>query len=254
MRRVAILLLCASVFGASITLSAAPSRAQNQPVTGIAVTVADWLQPWEAEAGGGWIYVASNQAIKDANPVAGANAAVPPGICNLYWVQNADLAPLLFAEDVAVVDGDITEIRVATGVILETADWVAPRDPVSGWFGAIPPSSNTLDFVNRTRASDPLFLPVGRYDLFFMQDETDNIPAIWLGTFEVEPPFGGLGVEVGEQDGAIVVVRTLPGGPAESAGIQAGGILAAIDGTTLAGLSLEEAVALCTADREATLC
>jgi len=240
MRRAAI-----SVLFVAAALFTAPVLAQNAPGTGIALSLAQWLEPWEGEAGGGWMYVPAGQAAKSPRPIVDRSAAVAPGVYDVYWIQNAEMAPLLIAEDVAVAEGAVTNVRVATGLTLEIANWVEPRDARNGWLGAILPTSASFDFVNLTRTGRSMFLPPGRYDLFFMQDETDDIPAIWLGTFDIEAPFGGLGFEFGtDAGGNIAVVRTLPGGPAEAGGVEAGDVLVAIDGIQLAGLALEDAAAL----------
>ena len=56
--------------------------------------------------------------------------------------------------------------------------------------------------------------------------------------------FGGLGLEVGVEDGAIKVVSPIDDTPAQRAGIQSGDIIAKIDGKPVKGTSLNEAVAL----------
>lgn len=61
---------------------------------------------------------------------------------------------------------------------------------------------------------------------------------------ELTPPAASVGLELTVQDGALTVVRPLPGGPGERAGIQAGDVLAGIEGRHTAGLPLPEAVAL----------
>lgn len=55
--------------------------------------------------------------------------------------------------------------------------------------------------------------------------------------------FGGLGIEVGMEDGFITVVSPIDDTPAQRAGIEAGDLILKIDDTTLKGLSLSEAVA-----------
>lgn len=54
--------------------------------------------------------------------------------------------------------------------------------------------------------------------------------------------FGGLGIEVGMEDGFIRVVSPIDDTPAERAGILAGDVIIKIDDTTIKGLSLSEAV------------
>lgn len=54
--------------------------------------------------------------------------------------------------------------------------------------------------------------------------------------------FGGLGIEVGMEDGFITVVSPIDDTPAQRAGIEAGDMILKIDETPLKGLSLNEAV------------
>jgi carboxyl-terminal processing protease len=54
--------------------------------------------------------------------------------------------------------------------------------------------------------------------------------------------YGGLGIEVTSEDGVVRVVSPIDGTPAARAGIQAGDYLTAIDGETIVGLTLNEAV------------
>lgn len=61
---------------------------------------------------------------------------------------------------------------------------------------------------------------------------------------ELAPPPASVGLELSIRDGALTVVRPLPGGPGEQAGIQAGDILTRVDSRATAGLPLPEAVAL----------
>jgi carboxyl-terminal processing protease len=54
--------------------------------------------------------------------------------------------------------------------------------------------------------------------------------------------YGGLGIEVTSEDGVVRVVSPIDGTPAARAGIQAGDYLTAIDGQSIVGLTLNEAV------------
>jgi carboxyl-terminal processing protease len=56
--------------------------------------------------------------------------------------------------------------------------------------------------------------------------------------------FGGLGIEVTQQDGWVKVVSPMDGTPADTAGIQSGDLITAVDGESLMGLTLDEAVDL----------
>ena len=56
--------------------------------------------------------------------------------------------------------------------------------------------------------------------------------------------FGGLGIEVTQQDGWVKVVSPMVGTPADAAGIQSGDLITAVDGESLMGYTLDEAVDL----------
>lgn len=59
---------------------------------------------------------------------------------------------------------------------------------------------------------------------------------------ELEGTFSGIGAEIGERDAGITVIAPLPDTPAERAGVMTDDIIAAIDGESTAGFSVEEAV------------
>lgn len=219
----------------------APALAQNDAQSGIAITVADWLEPWEA--GGGWFVVAAGTTFeKMPVPMADAPQRMAPGTYDIYWVQRDAAAPFLVASDISVESG-LTDVRIATGAILETADWVEPRVADSGWFGAIPNTAEEFDLVNWTPDRYAIVLPLGLYDFFYEVDESDDNAPVWLGTYSIEPVFGGLGIEVAMEDGDVVIVRLLPGGGAEAAGLRPGDVILAADGISLAGMDLADAVA-----------
>lgn len=54
--------------------------------------------------------------------------------------------------------------------------------------------------------------------------------------------FGGLGIEVTQQDGFVKVVSHIDGTPADAAGIEAGDFITHVDGETVLGLTLNQAV------------
>lgn len=56
--------------------------------------------------------------------------------------------------------------------------------------------------------------------------------------------FGGLGIEVTQEDGYIKVVSPIDGTPAAEAGIESGDFITAVDGENLLGLTLSDAVEL----------
>ncbi|HWX90227.1 MAG TPA: PDZ domain-containing protein, partial [Rhizomicrobium sp.] len=54
--------------------------------------------------------------------------------------------------------------------------------------------------------------------------------------------FGGVGIEVTQEDGLIKVISPIDGTPASRAGIKTGDRIAGIDGTSIAGLQLNDAI------------
>lgn len=54
--------------------------------------------------------------------------------------------------------------------------------------------------------------------------------------------FGGLGIEVGYEDGFVKVISPIDGTPAQRAGIKAGDLIIRLDGKSVKGISLMEAV------------
>jgi len=56
--------------------------------------------------------------------------------------------------------------------------------------------------------------------------------------------FGGLGIEVGMEDGYIKVISPIDGTPADDSGVEAGDLIIRLDETSIRGLSLNDAVDL----------
>ncbi|WP_221799991.1 S41 family peptidase [Oceanobacter mangrovi] len=54
--------------------------------------------------------------------------------------------------------------------------------------------------------------------------------------------FGGLGLEVGQQDGLVLVITPIDDTPAQKAGIKAGDLIVTLDGEAVVGMSLGEAI------------
>ena len=62
--------------------------------------------------------------------------------------------------------------------------------------------------------------------------------------FQTRGEFGGLGIEVTQQDGFVKVVSPMDDTPADQAGIETGDFITHVDGETVLGLTLSEAVDL----------
>ena len=54
--------------------------------------------------------------------------------------------------------------------------------------------------------------------------------------------FGGLGIEISQQDGFVRVIAPIDDTPADKAGVQAGDLITHVDGESLLGLTLQQAV------------
>ena len=74
------------------------------------------------------------------------------------------------------------------------------------------------------------------YTVFFPPAEAKSF------TENVQGSFGGVGMNVGMKDGNIVVISPLKDSPAMKAGIKAGDIITAVNGTSTLGMSSDQAV------------
>ncbi len=110
----------------------------------------------------------------------------------------------LFAEIFSLIKSDYVEPIDDTTLL---------RDAVRGMLGGLDPHSAYLD--------------------------PDSFREISIDT---RGEFGGLGMEVTLQDGAIRVVAPLDGTPAEAAGIRSGDLIIGLDGVAVKGQSLNKAV------------
>lgn len=70
---------------------------------------------------------------------------------------------------------------------------------------------------------------------------------------QIEGNFVGLGVELKADNGDLLIVRVIPGSPAERAGIRDGDRITAVDGKRTADLSTDDAAALLTGEEGSTV-
>ncbi|MDW7676569.1 MAG: S41 family peptidase [Bacillota bacterium] len=61
---------------------------------------------------------------------------------------------------------------------------------------------------------------------------------------EYNGEFEGIGAYIMEQRGSIIIAEPMPGSPAEAAGLRPGDMIVSVDGTSMAGLSVDDAVRL----------
>jgi carboxyl-terminal processing protease len=74
------------------------------------------------------------------------------------------------------------------------------------------------------------------YTLFFDPPDSQKFQE------DIQGNFGGIGAEIGEKEGQIVVIAPLKGNPAERAGLRAGDAIVKIDETETGGMTVDEAV------------
>ena len=104
--------------------------------------------------------------------------ALPPGRYDVYWAQTYAHTgdPMLLAEGVEAPNraGQPLALPTNMGVDLSVAGWLPPLDPSYGWWGAVPAGTPAADAVaervNWSNEPQPLLLPAGTYDLYWVQD------------------------------------------------------------------------------------
>ncbi|MGZ9586232.1 S41 family peptidase [Paenibacillus marinisediminis] len=95
--------------------------------------------------------------------------------------------------------------------------------------------------VDRTKvingAVEGMFNSLGDpYSTYMQKEEAESF------NVSVEGQFTGIGAEVTMEEGNVTVVSPIKGSPAEKAGLKAKDVLLSVDGTSLSGMTLNEAV------------
>jgi carboxyl-terminal processing protease len=110
--------------------------------------------------------------------------------------------------------GDIFE-RIRSSYVEEVEDKVLIEAAINGMLTHLDPHSS--------------FMPSDEFDDMRVQTKGE---------------FGGLGIEVTQENGLVKVVSPIEGTPADRAGVQPGDFITAVDGESVMGLTLDEAVDL----------
>jgi hypothetical protein len=144
-----------------------------QADSGVKLAVAGWVPPRDPEYG--WWGAVPSGGSPDAlvNWTKTADALLlPPGTYDVYWAQEFITRdhPVRLASGVRVEAGEPATVRADTGLRLNVADWVPPRDPEYGWWGAVPAGSPPDQLVNWTHSADAILLPPGDYDVYWAQE------------------------------------------------------------------------------------
>lgn len=149
---------------------------------------------------------AANSATEDPPPVTAPEAADPDA-----HAPDAELSRLLPIDDlrafVEVFD------RIRSSYVEEIDDRTLLENAIRGMLDALDPHSSYL-------AHD---------DFSDLQEATSG-------------SFGGVGIEVGFEDGRILVITPIDGTPADRAGVLAGDVIIELDETPVADMSLAEAI------------
>lgn len=96
----------------------------------------------------------------------------------------------------------------------------------------IRPTAVVLEYLcGATNSLDP-------YSAFLTPDQLHEVYA------QIDGNFVGLGIELKSQDGSLLIVRVIPGSPADQGGIRTGDRIVAVDGHSTRGLSTDEAANL----------
>ncbi|MES9944846.1 MAG: S41 family peptidase [Candidatus Thiodiazotropha sp.] len=105
--------------------------------------------------------------------------------------------------------------RIKANYVEPVEDEVLLENAIRGMVSGLDPHSNYLD--------------------------ADDYKELQVGT---KGEFGGLGIEVGMEDGFVKVISPIDDTPAQRAGVRSGDLIVRLDDTPVKGLSLTEAVAL----------
>ena len=215
--------------------------------SGVRIEIAAWVPPRDKDYGWWGAAVAGGPPDKRVNWTKSADALLlPPGNYDVYWVQDYDTrdTPIQLASAVSVGAGKVETVGAKSGMRLDVADWVPARDKDYGWWGAVKAGDPADKRVNWSKGADALLLPAGVYDVYWVQTyATRQKPLLLAAKQNVQDgEYGGVGIEIVLSDGAIKVVTPVGGGPADRAGIKAGDVIAAVDGESVEGRTLAEAV------------
>jgi carboxyl-terminal processing protease len=181
-------------------------------------------------------------AADPAGENTGAESAQPPGPAVTEDVAPADDAapPAEQSGDTPATESDEDEATAATD---KDADKTLPLDDLRTFaevFGRIK-SDYVEDVDDRELLASAIRGMLGGLDPHSSYLDPDEYRDLRVGT---TGEFGGLGIEVGIEDGFVKVIAPIDDTPAQRAGMQAGDLIVRIDGKPVKGLSLSEAVAL----------
>jgi carboxyl-terminal processing protease len=149
---------------------------------------------------------------------------------------------ILMATTVGLLSGAVLTTQVAAPLIAQENDGAGTVYEQLDLFG---------DIFERVRAQyvedvetkelieaaiNGMLTSLDPHSSYLSPDDAENMQVQTRGEF------GGLGIEVTQEDGFVKVVSPMDGTPADQAGIEAGDFITHVDGESLLGLTLNEAV------------
>lgn len=158
---------------------------------GIELRVAAWVPPLDPSYGWWGIAKAGERPDKVlAKSNSDFRLVIPAGVYDIYWMRDYDLRehPMRIASSVEVKEGHFTALHLGSGIRLNVAEWVPPRDRSYGWAGIVRAGDPPAKRVNWTKTGDKLLAPAGLYDVYWVQDyDTRERPILLASKVEVKP-------------------------------------------------------------------
>src|SRR6056297_773063 len=151
---------------------------------------------------------------------------------------------ILMATTVGLLSGAVMTTQVAAPLLAQENDGSGSVYEQLDLFGDIferiraqyVEEVDTSDLIEA--AINGMLTSLDPHSSYLSPDDAENMQVQTRGEF------GGLGIEVTQADGFVKVVSPMDGTPAYEAGIEAGDFITHVDGESLLGLGLDEAVEL----------
>ncbi|MEN1681988.1 MAG: S41 family peptidase [Planctomycetota bacterium] len=147
-------------------------------------------------------------------------------------------------ETTAALQREIRDTLSAHRPIRTMRDALAYQDTVARLAASrigLSPVATALEFTSAATCG------LDNYSSFLTPDQLREVYS------QIEGNFVGLGVELKADNGALLIVRVIPGSPAEDAEIAAGDRIIAVDGQPTAELSTDDAAAMLTGEEGSTV-
>src|SRR6056297_4300975 len=151
---------------------------------------------------------------------------------------------ILMATTVGLLSGAVMTTQVAAPLLAQENDGAGSVYEQLDLFGDIfervraqyVEEVDTSDLIEA--AINGMLTSLDPHSSYLSPDDAENMQVQTRGEF------GGLGIEVTQEDGFVKVVSPIDGTPADQAGIEAGDFITHVDGESVLGLTLNDAVDL----------